>query len=904
MTFKKVIFLFLFFVFFQQYTKAQVFGQPYIACPEQPITFTSPANSNLRHAWDFATGDLSATPQASVINNFMQFTWRPETIKILKDDDGNWYGFIVNVGGNTGGANILRVNFGNSLDNVPTYTPVGNYGCSSTVFGYHLEILRQNGNWYMFFSSYTGTIARYNLGTSLANLSSTSCTTVLTGLPPFYGCNVRFDDVTNKWFMMIPLENQATGMRVYDLGNSIENTPVFVRSIAGIGGFMNDFTKDENGHWHFPFSFPAAARRWGVARFGTSLDNVPIVDYYNGVGLPNPVPPSPANINFYYHKFFKDGLDWWAYAIDINGPIYRWKYGNSLYNRPTAIQNLTNFGILGNNAQPGAASLGFDLLKDDTNSSWYFFTINRNFLNYTLPSANVGRLIRLKFPNSLSSNPVVSDAKPSLDVRFETGKNIMELKVYNNDNRLINHYADSIRIKDAGVAKFILQNQCLGLTTNFVNLSYGNLNLVNQWIWDFGNGQTSSVPQPTYQYPQSGNYQVKLIANNNNGCSSTFTKNIRISKYPKADFRIKQLNCSLGTIDLEDVSTISNSEIADGAKIVQRIWSFGDGTYWQAAPINTTYIRKGNVTLPSVDGGSPFLANTMAFVSGQKYTISLTIVDDAGCSSTTSKEITMLNVDLPNVDFSFPLACVNVPLRFTDMSSLPTNTNGQINQWKWIFKTNLGVKLDSTTLQNPFYTFLTAGTYQVDLMVQNSNGCQNTITKTVVVNNSLTSLFQTNVNGGIAPLQVNFTNLTAGASSFHWDFGNGMISTQQNPIVSFTTPGTYLVRYQARNTQGCGTIATKNIIVGTPPTALEPLSAMGFKVSPNPFVDKITIEKNNSENAELVVLDLSGRELKTYLIDDNLKSDIFLDDLSNGMYLLKIRQKGKEFIQKIIKKGN
>ncbi len=899
MHFKKVIFLCICFVLFQQYIQAQVFGQPYIACPEQPITFTSPANQTLRHAWDFATGDLSNTPQATVINGFMQFTFRPETIKLVKDDDGNWYGFIVNAGY----SNILRANFGNSLDNIPTYTQVGTYGCGTPAGGYHVEVTKSNGSWYMFYTCISGAVVRFNFGTSIANLSP-SCQTIITGLnvpislnPNPTGSSVRFDDVTNKWFIFIAMFPQSLGVLVYDFGNSLDNAPTYTRAILNVGCLADDLAKDENGHWHLPFSMLGA--RWGILRFGTSLNNIPTIDYFNGV--PNPVLPS--SITFYYHRVYKDGLDWWGYAVEVNGAVLRWKYGNSLYNRPT-LQNLGNFGILGNIAQPGAASIGFDLVKDDANSTWYFFSINRNFFAYTASNANVGRLIRLKFPNSISSNPIISDSKPSLDIKFESGKNIMELRTYNSDNRLINHYADSIRIKEAGVAKFVLQNQCLGLTTNFINLSYGNLNLINQTIWDFGNGQTSSVANPTYQYPQSGNYQVNLTVNNTNGCSSVYTKNIRVSKYPKADFRIKQLDCASGTIDLEDLSSISATEMTDGGKIVQRIWSFGDGTYWQAAPINTTYIRKGGLSLPSIDGITPFLANSTAFVSGQKYTISLTIVDDAGCSSTTSKEITLLNADLPNANFSFTPACVNVPTKFTDLSVLPANTNGQINQWKWVFKTNLGVRLDSTTLQNPFYSFVTSGTYQVDLMVQNSNGCRGTISKTIIVNNSLTSLFQTSVNGGFAPLQVNFTNLTSGANSYYWDFGNGMMSTQQNPVVSFTTAGTYLVRYQARNAQGCGTIMTKNIIVGNPPTALEPIALSGFKISPNPFVDKIIVEKNNSEMAELIILDMSGRELKTIVMENDLKSEIFLDDLSNGMYLIKIRQKGKEFIQKIIKKGN
>jgi PKD repeat protein len=887
-----LVLLFLWLSVFQN-TKAQVFGQPYQACPENPILFSSPnPNNNLKHAWDFATGDLLGTPEAAVVNSFIQFTWRPETIKIVKDGD-NWYGFIVN----TGYPNILRANFGNSLDNIPTFTQLGNLSCALLGTPYNLFFQKENGIWYGIFCIANGYILKVTFGSSLDNLAPT-CNIVI---PPGDGAALSGelvkDELINKWYWVSPAFTQATGMRIYDFGSSLANltTGTLVNTIPNTGGFSVSVCRD-NGNWYTPFSF--LNQRWGMINFGNSLTNAnPAITLYSS-GSPTPV--QPVTVNFYYHKMVRDGLNWIGFGIASNGTVYRWNYGTSLNNIPTA-QILGNFGVLGVASIQGNPSLGWDIVKEESTSTWYIFAINRNFNDYNASSANRSSMVRLRFPNVVNSEIVTSNSIPVTNKFFNTGLVTPELKIFNSDNTLINHYADTIRIKDAAVGKFTLQKQCLGQTTQFINLTTGNTNNITQILWEFGNGQTSTLPNPTYQYPTAGNYEVKLTVLNNNSCTNTYTQNIRVSKYPKANFNIKQIDCNSGTIDLEDLSSISAEEIAQGGRIVQRIWSFGDGTYWQASPINTTYIRKGLSNIPSTDGNTPFLASLIPFIAGQKYIISLTITDDAGCSSTISKTVSFLESDKPIPNFTNALACAGVPTSFIDTSTLPTNAIGEISKWKWRFKNNMGVVIDSTNFQNPFYTFVTAGNYQVELEVQNSNGCKNSIVKNIVVNNSLISQFQTSTNGGFAPLQVSFTNQNNSANSYFWDFGNGMISTQANPIITFTNAGTYLVKYQARNTQGCGTIATQIITVGNPPTSLENLSNSPIKISPNPFLDKIMIEKDNNERVEIVIFDVLGKELERLMIQD-LKNELYLNHLASGTYILKIKQNTKEWVQKIIKK--
>jgi len=63
--------------------------------------------------------------------------------------------------------------------------------------------------------------------------------------------------------------------------------------------------------------------------------------------------------------------------------------------------------------------------------------------------------------------------------------------------------------------------------------------------------------------------------------------------------------------------------------------------------------------------------------------------------------------------------------------------------------------------------------------------------------------FTSNKVSGCSPLTVTFQDLsTNNPTSWVWDFGNGQLSTQQNPIVNYSSPGTYTVKLVARNSSG------------------------------------------------------------------------------------------------------
>jgi PKD repeat protein len=73
---------------------------------------------------------------------------------------------------------------------------------------------------------------------------------------------------------------------------------------------------------------------------------------------------------------------------------------------------------------------------------------------------------------------------------------------------------------------------------------------------------------------------------------------------------------------------------------------------------------------------------------------------------------------------------------------------------------------------------------------------------------------------GAAPLTVSFTNLSSGATSYLWDFGDGHASTAQHPVNVYANPGSYTVTLTAIGTGGANSRTRTNYIVAVSPAQL------------------------------------------------------------------------------------
>ena len=68
---------------------------------------------------------------------------------------------------------------------------------------------------------------------------------------------------------------------------------------------------------------------------------------------------------------------------------------------------------------------------------------------------------------------------------------------------------------------------CLPNSYQFTSLSQGG----NQYLWDFGDGNTSNIDSPNHNYSDTGTYNVSLIVSDSNACVLSDTANIQINIY-------------------------------------------------------------------------------------------------------------------------------------------------------------------------------------------------------------------------------------------------------------------------------------------------------------------------------------------------------------------------------------
>jgi gliding motility-associated-like protein len=327
-------------------------------------------------------------------------------------------------------------------------------------------------------------------------------------------------------------------------------------------------------------------------------------------------------------------------------------------------------------------------------------------------------------------------------------------------NSLCGVAKDSITVIRGGQpnAMFYANNACLGGATNFADSTQGT---VTAWHWNFGNGDTSNVQNPSYTYTVSGTYTVTEIVSSGGSCSDTIKKTVTVNAAPTASFTFSA-NCLSDSVHFTDNSSVSPGTINSWS------WSFGDG---------------GTSTIKNPQHQYDSIAN---------YTVTLSVVSDSGCTAAATQTLS-INPS-PLAGFTAQSNC-SATVLFTDTSKIGTGT---VTAWSWTFGDG-----GTSAIQNPSYTYNTPGTYTVLLQAQSNNGCKDTASKVVTIGSPVVAQFSPqggsyNVNQGIS-----FNNQSTGAATYTWIFGDNTTSTATDPSHSFTNAGTYTVILVATNSTGC-----------------------------------------------------------------------------------------------------
>jgi gliding motility-associated-like protein len=264
------------------------------------------------------------------------------------------------------------------------------------------------------------------------------------------------------------------------------------------------------------------------------------------------------------------------------------------------------------------------------------------------------------------------------------------------DEEIINF---DFEVSDLPVAEFTSANSvCIGaaMQFNYVEKNIGEP--VNNWLWDFGDGTTSALTNPSHIYTTAGNYKVKLNIKSNIGCASTvFEKTIFIAKLPTVNFDAP-LNICINTSVLFNDKTIST----DG-NVVSWLWNFGDGT------------AVSNLKNPN-----------HVFSKSGFYTVNLIATSQFGCVNATSKVVQVTDISV--IDFLDPGSCINDVVEFKSII-----LQGTAASYLWNFGDGSVDSIERIKSQ-PKHKYLGAGNYKVSLSVVSNQGCLSSITKSISIN--------------------------------------------------------------------------------------------------------------------------------------------------------------------------
>jgi PKD repeat protein len=395
-------------------------------------------------------------------------------------------------------------------------------------------------------------------------------------------------------------------------------------------------------------------------------------------------------------------------------------------------------------------------------------------------------------------------------------------------------------------------------TLAFFNLSFG---VVTSYLWDFGDGTTSTEANPVHTYAQDGGYLVTLSIATETGCTDFYYSLVYIGNGCNCP-QVYEPVCAATPLGIEII--IENSCIADciGLSDYEDCYEplFCEAVFSVTQPDSTvfTYQFTNNSTGQGLsyywdfgDGNASVDENPVhTYANEGWYTVWLEVIGSDGCYS---YSVYHLEVGDGQADCFASFYYNNdwqdsLNVLFYDQSF--SFTGSQAVSWFWDFGDG-----NFSSEQNPSYAYNSGGAYSVTLTVGFSDGCQSTTTYHVWVgwnggfcvcpgdydpvcveqpggiyftfNNACfaecSGYFDYVDCDSVASCQASYYYYQDGNDSLTvffvdysfgnvtnwlWNFGDGTVSTQQNPSHSFPALGEYQVSLTITTDAGCTSTIT------------------------------------------------------------------------------------------------
>ncbi len=409
---------------------------------------------------------------------------------------------------------------------------------------------------------------------------------------------------------------------------------------------------------------------------------------------------------------------------------------------------------------------------------------------------------------------------------------------------------------------FDIPDTCNTLTVEFTSTSTAGSGLVEDYLWDFGDGSFSTDENPTHTFTESGTYYVLLFITDENGCSDNITDTVVVESPMTSYISDADGAFSCGS----SIVLVISATTTGGAAPYSYEWDYGNGTTTTDASGIGSYADCGSydVTYTVTDDNGCSVSNTYEdYVTIQCYDASFAMSEDSICEG---GSIDFTNLSDPGAEsyfwqFNFPASGVSVT-SYEENPSFEYSVAGEkiikltvtypdgctAAYFDTIFVSDgplIGgiAALDSTACEVPFETVVWAldiegagpftyewdvegdlyydsiiypsfdmtGNYDFDLYVTDALGCTSDYSYNSFVQiKKPTAEFTVDPEFGCVPLDVTFSNLSTSAvvplEYFVWDFDDGTTDTTYTLDAFehvFTEAGNYNVELTVYTEDGC-----------------------------------------------------------------------------------------------------
>lgn len=408
---------------------------------------------------------------------------------------------------------------------------------------------------------------------------------------------------------------------------------------------------------------------------------------------------------------------------------------------------------------------------------------------------------------------------------------------------------------------------CKPFTVNFQDQSTyaSKIDYITQRSWNFADGHSSTLQNPSNLFADTGNYIVSLKITTKLGCTGSTSVSVHAGTPQYASFIINTPDTICAGQKVTFISQANNPKLIDSY-----IWNFGDGGSASTQPnavhqydslgkrfpsleilskgcasfftkAKPVYIKGPSVSIKSSfqcakpydyaftgilqqaknywwDFGdtTDLVYNMQTVKHTYKYngnpTIKIYATNDTnGCADTNHISIIVRNI---KADFtsSKKIACVGDNISFdasTSNDQVSFYYNNKFEKYLWYFSDDRQIQFNNNPVN---HVFAKRGNQQIRLIVEAENNCVDSAFTTVKIYQPQPD-FKVDYQQGCLPAAFAFTDLSipdTTITKWLWNFGDKQTDSTRNPVHNYLKFGNYNVSLILTDMLGCKDTLQKN----------------------------------------------------------------------------------------------